>query len=141
MMATWELQSTVSPAAVGFTNARNLCKFGTLLANDGNFEGKSYLSVDIINEAGSEQYHGVDPMLGDIRFGLGFGLHGSAFAAPTPEAFHWGGYGGSWCFMDPSRRLAGAYVMNNCWVQTEWGEIGDLRMGLFFETIGKLFVS
>ena len=135
----WEIQSAVSPSGSGYTNARGLCKFATMMANNGDFEGKSYLSPDIIREASSEQYHGIDPMLGDIRLGLGFGLDGTDFPAPTPNSFHWGGYGGSWCFMDPVDRLAGAYVMNNCFVMAETGEFDDPRMDRFFSTIRSLF--
>jgi CubicO group peptidase (beta-lactamase class C family) len=137
--SNWEIQSLVNPAATGHGNARSLTKFATMLANDGTFEGHSYLSSGIVDQAGSEQYRGIDPMLGDLRLGLGFGLDGSEFTAPTPEAFHWGGYGGSWCFMDPSRRLAGAYVMNNCLLPEEWGEFSDPRMDRFVETIRSIF--
>lgn len=136
---TWSMQSSVLPAVSGHSNARGLCKFATMLANNGKFDGKDYLSADIIKQASTEQVHDTDPMLGELRLGLGFGLDGSAFRAPTPESFHWGGYGGSWCFMDTTRKLAGAYVMNSCHMPDEWGDIMDARMKRYFDQIGSTF--
>lgn len=135
----WDLRTAVNPAGGGLSNARGMCRLATMMANGGTLDGRTYISSATIDEASREQYHGVDPMLGDIRLGLGFGLDGSAFPAPTPDAFHWGGYGGSWCFMDTKRRLAGAYVMNNCFVMDDWGEFEDQRMNRFFETIRSIF--
>lgn len=137
---SWPVQSSVNPSATGHSNARGLCKFATMLANNGRFNGKDYLSPDIIGQASTEQVHDTDPMLGELRLGLGFGLDGSEFRAPTPESFHWGGYGGSWCFMDTTRKLAGAYVMNNCHVQEAWGSIMEPRMERFFDQIRSTFV-
>jgi CubicO group peptidase (beta-lactamase class C family) len=135
----WRVQSAVHPSGNGYTNARGLCRLATMLANGGQIDGKTYLSPEIIAEASREQVHDVDPMLGDIKLGLGFGLDGSEFPAPTPEAFHWGGYGGSWCFMDTSRKLAGAYVMNNSFVMDEWGGFTDPRMTRFMSSIRAIF--
>jgi len=135
----WNLRTAVNPAGGGISNARGMCRLATMMANRGTLDGRTYLSSETIDEASREQYHGVDPMLGDIRLGLGFGLDGSEFPAPTPDAFHWGGYGGSWCFMDTERRLAGAYVMNNCFVMDEWGEFDDRRMNRLFTTIRTMF--
>jgi CubicO group peptidase (beta-lactamase class C family) len=135
----WDLRTAVNPAGGGLSNARGMCRLATMMANGGTLNGRTYLSPETINEASTEQYHGVDPMLGNIRLGLGFGLDGSEFPAPTPDAFHWGGYGGSWCFMDTKRRLAGAYVMNNCFVMDDWGEFEDRRMNRFFTAIRSMF--
>ena len=135
----WDLRTAVNPAGSGLANARGMCRLATMMANGGTLDGRTYLSPATISEASTEQYHGLDPMLGDIRLGLGFGLDGSGFPAPTPDAFHWGGYGGSWCFMDTKRRLAGAYVMNNCFVMDDWGEFEDRRQNRFFTTIRSIF--
>jgi CubicO group peptidase (beta-lactamase class C family) len=138
---SWVAQSSIGPSGMGFTNAAGLCKFATMLANKGEINGRSFLSPEIIQEASSLQFHGVCPMLGEINLGLGFGLDGTGFPAPTPESFHWGGYGGSWCFMDTSRALAGAYVMKNCYVPDDWGDFNDPRMARFVDTIRTLFVN
>jgi CubicO group peptidase (beta-lactamase class C family) len=135
----WNLRTADNPAGGALSNARGMCRLATMVANGGVFDGRSYLSRATINEASKEQCHDEDPMLGDLRLGLGFGLDGSGFPAPTPNSFHWGGYGGSWCFMDTKRRLAGAYVMNNCFVMDEWGEFEDRRMNRLFATIRSLF--
>lgn len=137
---SWSMQSSVNPGVTGHTNARGMCALATMLANNGEFNGHNFLSPDIIGQASTEQVHDTDPMLGELRLGLGFGLDGSSFRAPTPQSFHWGGLGGSWCFMDPSRKLAGAYVMNNCHVPGEWGSIMEPRMERFFDQITQTFV-
>lgn len=141
VFASWFMQSTLSPAVTGHTNASGLCKLATMMANDGLFEKHRYLSSEMITELGREHFHGVDPMLGDLRLSVGFGLDGSEFPAPTPESFHWGGYGGSWCFTDSTRKLAGAYVMNHCLVPDEWREFVDPRMNRFFDTIRSTFIA
>jgi CubicO group peptidase (beta-lactamase class C family) len=138
---SWPMQSSVSPGASGFTNARGLCKFATMLAADGQIRSKQILSSEMVRTARTEQAHSIDPMLGELRLGLGFGLDGSNFPAPTPEAFHWGGYGGSWCFMDTTRRLAGAYVMNHCIVPGDMTDLWDMRLKRNFDLVRSTFAA
>ncbi len=135
----WNLVSMVNPGGGGFSNARGMCRLATMLAMEGAVEGKRYLSAEIVREAAREQVYDTCPMLGPIRLGLGFGLDGSEFPAPTPDAFHWGGYGGAWCFMDAKRHLAGAYIMNNCMVPESWGTFVDPRMHRLFDLIRSEF--
>jgi len=41
-------------------------------------------------------------------------LHSDGFSAPAPNCVHWGGFGGSWCVMDPDSGISVAYAMNMC---------------------------
>jgi len=56
--------------------------------------------------------HANCPVVGDIVFGLGFGLDGPGFKMPTPDCCGWGGYGGSWLLIDPVNEVSMAYAMN-----------------------------
>jgi CubicO group peptidase (beta-lactamase class C family) len=47
-----------------------------------------------------------------VRFGLGFGLASKEFPLPFPNAFHWGGNGGSSLVMEPDARACWSYVPN-----------------------------
>jgi hypothetical protein len=47
-----------------------------------------------------------------VRFGLGFGLASKEFPLPFPNAFHWGGYGGSSVIMEPDAKACWSYVPN-----------------------------
>jgi CubicO group peptidase (beta-lactamase class C family) len=140
---TWERLSALIPAVNGHGNARSVARIGALLAMGGISQGRRYLSQAIIDEARSEQCHEVCLLIGDIVLGLGFGLHGDEFPAPTPECFHWGGYGGSWCVMDPRSGTSAAYVMNNCTagigsqesrLLRSWSAMGEVLMTLQAES-------
>lgn len=75
--------------------------------------GPRLLSPATIAIAGQEHACGLDPYIGEIRLGLGFGLDSPEFPAPTPTSMHWGGYGGSWGFMDPASGLSLGCAPNN----------------------------
>ncbi len=135
----WERMSAVHPASGGFTNARGLCRVGTMLAMGGELDGRVYLSPEILKEATTEQVHEQEPFLGELRLGLGFGLDSPGFRSPTPDSFHWGGHGGSWCFMDPSRRLAGAYVMNCALMPNLENGFSDPRLERYFARFRTMY--
>jgi CubicO group peptidase (beta-lactamase class C family) len=125
---SWRQQSALIPATTGHGNARSMVKIGSMLARGGTVDGRCYLSKKMIAEARSEQCHEICPLMGEIVLGLGFGLDGDHLQAPTPESFHWGGYGGSWLLMDPDPEISLGYVMNNCIVNDDLSDPRQLRI-------------
>lgn len=109
---TWPFRRAETPAFNGYANARSIARLGAMAAMGGVLEGRRYLSQAIIDEATSEQADTVDPRLGRIRLGLGFGLNSEGFPTPTPSTFHWGGLGGSMCMMDHASGFSCGYAMN-----------------------------
>lgn len=130
----WQFQSAVLPSEGGFTTAAGLAKFGSMLASGGRFDGREYISDALFREACREQIHAECPLLGDIRFALGFGLENENYPGPSPTSIFWGGYGGSWCFADPANGTAMAYTMNRCFEDV----IDDPRQTRFWETYRSL---
>lgn len=93
------------PAASGFGNARSVAFVQSVLACGGAVGGLRLLSQAGCDRAREEQFHGTDRRLGmPVRYGLGYGLFGSAFG--------WGGWGGSFVMVEPGERMAVAYVTN-----------------------------
>ncbi|HVT67560.1 MAG TPA: serine hydrolase domain-containing protein [Trebonia sp.] len=91
------------PAASGFGNARSVALVQSVLACGGTVGGHRLLSPAGCDRARDEQFSGTDQRLGrPMRWGLGYGLFGSACG--------WGGWGGSIVMVEPSQRLAVAYV-------------------------------
>jgi CubicO group peptidase (beta-lactamase class C family) len=138
---TPEITWMANPAGGGMTNAAGMGRIGAVLSHGGTVDGRSYLSPELAAEAFREQHLGVCPMLGDLRMGLGLGLEGPSFQSPTFESLHWGGYGGSWCFMDNTRRLTGAYAMNKFFTPDEFyaEDAMDMRMTRFWSRIRETF--
>jgi CubicO group peptidase (beta-lactamase class C family) len=137
--STWSTRAARSsdvPAANGYGNARSIARLGAIAAQAGVLDGRRYLSRTILAEASSLQVDAVDPILGPMRLGLGFGLDSEGLRAPTPSCFHWGGYGGSFLVMDPSTGVSCAYAMNNLLVGDNlleyprithlWSTLGDV---------------
>jgi CubicO group peptidase (beta-lactamase class C family) len=99
--------------ASGYGNARSLAKLGSILANGGSLYGHLFLSKETARLAYREQIYKKDLVLGmPVRFGLGFGLASKEFPLPFPNAFHWGGYGGSSVIMEPDAKACWSYVPN-----------------------------
>ena len=119
---SWEHQSAEVPAGNGYGNARSIARIGAILAMNGELDGRRYLSPETVEMAATEQSYSECPMIGMVRFGLGFGLHSDGFSAPTPSSFHWGGYGGSSVVMDTPTGLSFAYAPNNMVVTDEVGD-------------------
>ncbi len=135
---SWDQLNSLRPGARGFSSAQGLARIAGLLALGGIFKGKRYLSEAVIKEARTEQVHGTCPLMGELRLGLGFGLDSPGFRAPTPMCYHWGGYGGSVCVIDPVNQTGFAYVMNRCitdeQVQDNGGiEVIDSRLAEFWK--------
>jgi CubicO group peptidase (beta-lactamase class C family) len=109
-----ELMAADIPAGSGITNARALTPIGSIMALDGEVDGRRYLSRHAVKEACREQSYAEDQAMGGvpIRRGLFFGLHSKEFPAPTPTTIHWGGHGGSWLSMDPASGTTCAYTPN-----------------------------
>jgi CubicO group peptidase (beta-lactamase class C family) len=101
------------PAANGIGNARSLVKVGSLLARGGELDGHRLMSEATAKLAYEEQIYTHDLVMDmPVRFGLGFGLTSKEVPLPFPNAFHWGGYGGSATFMVPEHGASWSYVIN-----------------------------
>lgn len=95
----------------GYGNARSLVKLGSILASGGRLYGHTFLSEGTARLARQEQIYTHDLVLDmPVRFGLGFGLASKEFPLPFPNAFHWGGYGGSSLIMEPDSKACWSYV-------------------------------
>ena len=105
--------SALIPASNCYANGRSIAEVCNVFAADGVVNGRHILSPHWAREAGREQVAGEDLFLGPIRFGMGLGIDNPAFPAPGPNAFHWGGYGGSWGLMDPDSQVAFGYAPSN----------------------------
>ena len=69
------------------------------------------MSEETARLAHQEQIYSHDLVLDmPVRFGLGFGLASAEFPLPFPNAFHWGGYGGSSLIMEPDSKACWSYV-------------------------------
>jgi CubicO group peptidase (beta-lactamase class C family) len=135
---SWEHQSAIMPGAIGLASAKGLAKIAGMFSLGGIIDGKRILSEEVIKEARTEQVHTSCPLMGEIRMGLGFGLDSPGFRAPTPECYHWGGYGGSVCVIDPINQTGFAYAMNRCITDEQAQEDGgidmiDSRLGGFWK--------
>jgi CubicO group peptidase (beta-lactamase class C family) len=125
---SWAQQHAILPGSNGLTNARGLARIAGMLAMGGTLDGKRYLSQDIMDEARTEQVHEECLLLGELRLGLGFGLDSPGFRAPTSNSYHWGGYGGSVCVIDPVNQVGLAYAMNRCITDEQVKEDGSFEM-------------
>lgn len=110
---SFETNSAELPSGSGKGNARSIARVCAILAMGGELDGERYMSRAMADEAGREQVFAEDPFFGWIKFGLGFGLHNPMFPAPSPTAFHWGGYGGSWALVDQKGGVSLGYAPNN----------------------------
>jgi CubicO group peptidase (beta-lactamase class C family) len=113
-------------AANGHGNARSVAQTMAILANEGEYRGRRFLSKETCNLVFQEQSNGVDQVLGfPIRFGIGYGLTNemTPHLPSTGRICFWGGYGGSAIVIDFDRRMTLCYVMN----RMELGLMGDER--------------
>lgn len=109
----WEKLSAENPGSGGFGNGRSIALACGMVGNNGVWNGQRILSEEIIALAGCEQACGIDPYIGKVRMGLGFGIDSVEYPAPTPTSMHWGGFGGSLGVMDPKRGVSLGYAPNN----------------------------
>jgi CubicO group peptidase (beta-lactamase class C family) len=99
----------------GHSNARGVLDVLRVMSLGGEAGGVRLLSEKTRDLAFEVQADGVDLVLGvPFRFGIGFGLAGSAAVPYLPEGriCFWGGWGGSLIVMDADRRLTVSYMMN-----------------------------
>ncbi|CAN1572234.1 AmpC Beta-lactamase class C and other penicillin binding proteins [Caulobacteraceae bacterium] len=104
--------SALIPASNCYANGRSIARICSVFAGEGAVDGIRLLSPHWARETGREQVSGEDLALGPIRYGMGMGIDNRDFPAPGPNAFHWGGYGGSWGLMDPDSQVAFGYAPN-----------------------------
>jgi CubicO group peptidase (beta-lactamase class C family) len=99
----------------GHSNAKGVLDVMRVMSLGGEAGGVRLLSEKTRDLAFEVQSDGVDLVLGvPFRFGIGFGLAGSAAVPYLPEGriCFWGGWGGSMIVMDADRRLTVSYMMN-----------------------------
>jgi CubicO group peptidase (beta-lactamase class C family) len=109
----WPNQRRGNPAGGGNAGGLGIARLAAIFANGGVLGGRRYLSQALVDEATREQAVGDDPMFGELHMGLGFGLDGVVFPAPTPTSFHWGGQGGSLILGDQRTGVSFGYAPNN----------------------------
>lgn len=101
------------PAGNGAGNARSMAQIGSLFARGGLAGGKRYFSEETGRLPYQEQSYRFDSVMFDqVRWGLGFGLASKEIPLPFPNAFHWGGSGGSAVVMVPEHGASWAYAPN-----------------------------
>jgi CubicO group peptidase (beta-lactamase class C family) len=105
------------PSASGFGNARSVAAVQSVLACAGSVRGTRLLSPAGCELARSEQFRGVDQILGSsTRYGMGYGIF--------DRSVGWGGWGGSLVIIDLDARMVASYVMNQMLDQSEGGYRG-----------------
>jgi CubicO group peptidase (beta-lactamase class C family) len=127
---TWSAQI---PAANGVTNATSLARM--YAACVGEVDGVRLLDEPTLNAAIEPQVEGPDAVLMfPIPFALGFMRHSDFSPFAGPRSFGHYGAGGSVGFVDPDRRLAVGYVMN----QMHFGLAGDPRTAALIDAVDRV---
>ncbi|MFW9782837.1 MAG: serine hydrolase domain-containing protein, partial [Candidatus Heimdallarchaeota archaeon] len=112
-------QAAEIPAANGHGNARSVAKIASVIACEGELEGKRFISKETLEKILEEQIVGRDLVMAiPIRWGLGVGLPLKERPSPNPRTCWWGGAGGSAIRMDLDDHIGFAYVMNKMRNQT-----------------------
>jgi CubicO group peptidase (beta-lactamase class C family) len=102
-----------APAGNGIGNARSLAQIGSVLARGGLGADKRFFSQETGRLPYEEQSYRFDSVMYDnVRWGLGFAITSKEIPLPFPNAFHWGGAGGSGAVMVPEHGASWAYVPN-----------------------------
>jgi CubicO group peptidase (beta-lactamase class C family) len=97
----------------GQANARSLALLYGALARGGEIDGVRLLSQQGLARATAPQCEGKDKVLGLwTRWAAGWVLSNRGLYGPNPGAFGHSGWGGSFAFADPERKLGFAYTMN-----------------------------
>lgn len=122
-----------APSMNGAGNARSLAQIGSLLARGGLAGGKRFFCEETGRLPYQEQSYRFDSvMYAPVRWGLGFGLASEEIPLPFPNAFHWGGMGGSGVVMVPEHGASWAYAPNKFSSQ---GAGGDERSDKIQEVV------
>ncbi len=114
-----------SGGAGGVSTASDYLRFAQMMANGGQFDGKRFLSRTTVELMTSDhlgtRIQALSPMTpGEIllstpgyTFGLGFAVRqapGVAGVAGSAGEFMWGGYAGTYFWIDPKEQLVGVYM-------------------------------
>jgi CubicO group peptidase (beta-lactamase class C family) len=113
------------PSVNGQASAAGIATIYGVLASGGESSGTRLLSPEALAKATSLRHKGVDQVfMLPFEWGAGFirNVH-KVLYGPNPNAFGHTGYGGSYGFADPERRLGVGYVMN----QMGASLVGDTR--------------
>ena len=107
-------QATGIASAGGSGNARALARVYGALATDRRIDDAELVSERALAAATTPQIENEDLVLRfPITWGIGFALNkGMGAYGPNPRAFGHHGWGGSFAFADPERRIGVAYAMN-----------------------------
>lgn len=101
------------PSVNGFANAASLAQLYGAMARGGELKGRRLLGREAINAASAQLIEGPDAVLGlHARWAAGFLLNVHDIYGDRPTAYGHSGWGGSFAFADPERRLGVSYVMN-----------------------------
>lgn len=101
------------PSANGFATARALAELYGCMAGSGIIGGTALFDPEVVAAAAASQVSGTDLVMGEnISWGCGFLVNSLGLYGPNPKAFGHSGWGGSFAFADPDRRIAMAYTMN-----------------------------
>jgi len=105
-----------------FSTAIDYWRFAQMVANGGEFEGRRYLeasTVELMRTNVLDAGVGVD-LYGPATPGLGFGLDfavildpEAAGAAQGRNTFYWGGFFGTWFWIDPTNDLVFVGMIQN----------------------------
>jgi len=102
------------PSANMHAAGADLARLLSIIANEGRFEGKTYLSANTLAALSQERIHGPDKILPyDLSWAAGLMRNeGINIFGPNPDALGHCGWGGSLVWADPAAKVSGAYVMN-----------------------------
>ena len=114
-----------SGGAGGVSTASDYLRFAQMMANGGQLDGKRYLSRSYVELMTSDhlgtRIQAQSPMTpGEIllstqgyTFGLGFAVRQAAGVAGVPGSageFMWGGYAGTYFWVDPKEQIVAVYM-------------------------------
>ncbi len=112
-----------SGGAGGVASANDYLRFALMLANGGQLDGTRILSRTTVNLMTSDQlgsriaapFTSGELLLGSpgYTFGLGFSVRTGAGMATVPGStgeFMWGGYGGTFFWVDPKEEIVAVYM-------------------------------
>lgn len=112
------------PSVNGFATASALANLYGALAHGGVLKGRQLIGAETIRAASALLIEGQDVVMGlEMRWAAGFMRNTHAIYGDNPNAFGHSGWGGSFAFADPDRKIGVAYVMN----RMDHNVIGDPR--------------
>lgn len=101
------------PSVNAFSNATALAHLYGAFAIGGKLKGRQLLGPQAITESSRLRFEGEDVVLGlHARWAAGFLLNTHSIYGDQSGAYGHSGWGGSFAFADPARRVGVAYVMN-----------------------------